>query len=68
LPSRIWTIGPDLAGTIFDGGARTAAQNVLTQRLTLLMAKQSVDDTFGQVAQSQVGLIRNLGGGWQSGT
>jgi NodT family efflux transporter outer membrane factor (OMF) lipoprotein len=135
LPSRIWTIGPDLAGTIFDGGARTAAvkeaqatydeqvanyraavltafqnvedglssinhlrtqaealnnvykrnaqlfasqqaqfragtvseQNVLTQQLTLLLAKQSVDDTLGQAAQSQVGLVKNLGGGWQRG-
>jgi hypothetical protein len=32
------------------------------------MAKQSVDDMFGPVAQSQIGLITNLGGGWQSGT
>lgn len=25
LPNRICTLGPDLAATIFDGGARTAA-------------------------------------------
>lgn len=132
LPSRVWTVGPDLAATLFDGGARTAAvhqaqatydedaanykqavltafqnvednlssvnhlndernafqsvyqrnqqlfgstqaqlkagtaseANLLTQRLTLLTAEQGLRDAQGQVAQSKVLLIKNLGGGW----
>jgi NodT family efflux transporter outer membrane factor (OMF) lipoprotein len=132
LPSRVWTVGPDLAATLFDGGARTAAvhqaeatydedaanykqavltafqnvedslssvnhlneevqafqrvyqrnqqlfgseqaqlkagtaseANLLTQQLTLLTAEQSLRDAQGQVAQNQILLIKNLGGGW----
>jgi len=40
-------------------------QNLLTQQLTLLSAEQSLKDTQGQLIQSSVTLIRNLGGGWQ---
>ncbi|SMG17612.1 efflux transporter outer membrane subunit [Paraburkholderia susongensis] len=133
LPSRFWTLGPDLAGTLFDGGERTAAvhgaratydedvanyrntvltafqsvedslssmnhlraqaeafagvydnssrlfasqqaqfnagaaseQNVLTQRLTLIQAEESLRDTQAQLAESNVLLVKNLGGGWQ---
>ncbi|WP_408527247.1 efflux transporter outer membrane subunit [Paraburkholderia fungorum] len=133
VPSRFWTLGPDLAATIFDGGERTAAvhkaratydqdvanyrntvltafqsvedslssmnhlraqesaltyvldsssrlfasqqaqfaagaaseQNVLTQRLTLIQAQQGVRDTQALLAESNVLLVKNLGGGWQ---
>ncbi len=132
-PSRFWTLGPELAETIFDGGTRTAAvqqaratydenvaqyrntvlsafqsvedslssvhhlraqesafakvldsnsrlfaseeaqfdagavsqQNVLTQRLTLIQAQQSLHDTQALLAESNVLLVKNLGGGWQ---
>ncbi|WP_420993139.1 efflux transporter outer membrane subunit [Cupriavidus sp. 30B13] len=58
LPSRFWTLGPDLAQTIFDGGARTAAvsearasydQAVATYRNTVLSAFQSVEDSLSSV-------------------
>ncbi|MDR5815685.1 MULTISPECIES: efflux transporter outer membrane subunit [unclassified Caballeronia] len=133
VPNRFWTLGPDIAQTIFDGGARTAAmhearanydenvanyrntvltafqsvddslssmnhlraqegayakvldsnsrifasqeaqfkagaasqQSVLTQRLTLIQAQQSLRDTQALLAQSHVLLVKNLGGGWQ---
>ncbi|MGA7782097.1 MAG: efflux transporter outer membrane subunit [Paraburkholderia sp.] len=133
VPSRFWTLGPDIAETIFDAGARTAAvhgaratydedvanyrntvltafqsvedslssmnhlrqqasafeqvydsssrlfssqqaqfnagassqQNVLTQRLTLIQAEESVRDTQALLAESNVLLVKNLGGGWQ---
>jgi NodT family efflux transporter outer membrane factor (OMF) lipoprotein len=133
VPSRFWTLGPDLAETIFDGGARTAAvrgaratydedvanyrntvltafqsvedslssmnhlraqasafakvydsnsrlfgsqqaqfdagavsqQSLLTQRLTLIQAEQNLRDTQALLAESNVQLVKNLGGGWQ---
>lgn len=133
VPSRFWTLGPALAGTLFDGGERTAAvhkaratydedvanyrntvltafqnvedslssmnhlrqqenafakvfdsssrlfdsqqaqfdagaasqQNVLTQRLTLIQAQESLRDTQALLAESNVTLVKNLGGGWQ---
>jgi NodT family efflux transporter outer membrane factor (OMF) lipoprotein len=133
VPNRFWTLGPELAETIFDGGARTAAvhgaratydedvanyrntvlaafqsvedslssmnhlraqanafakvydsssrlfaseqaqfnagavsqQNLLTQRLTLLEAQQNLRDTQALLAESNVALVKNLGGGWQ---
>lgn len=132
LPNRFWTLGPDIAQTIFDGGEHTAAvhqvratydqdvatyrntvltafqsvedslssvnhlrrqtqsfaeilkrnqqlfassnaqfdggaasqQDVLTQKLTLLLAEQNLSDTQALLAQSSVALVRNLGGGW----
>ncbi len=58
LPNRFWTLGPDLAQTIFDGGARTAAvrearatydQDVANYRNTVLTAFQSVEDSMSSV-------------------
>lgn len=55
VPSRFWTLGPDLAATLFDGGARTAAmrearaiydKNVATYRQTVLTAFQNVEDSL----------------------
>jgi NodT family efflux transporter outer membrane factor (OMF) lipoprotein len=54
LPNRFWTLGPTLAETLFDGGARTAAvrearatydQNVANYRQTVLTAFQNVEDS-----------------------
>ena len=58
LPNRVWTLGPDLAETIFDGGARTAAvheaeatydEDVANYRSTVLTAFQSVEDSLSSV-------------------
>ena len=135
VPHRFWTLGPDLAETIFDGGARTASvnvaraqydeqvatyrntvltafqnvedslssikhlrtqadayskvldsnqrlfssqqaqfnvgalsqQSVLNQRLTLIQAEENLRDTQALLAESNVTLVKNLGGGWQQG-
>ena len=54
-PSRIWLLGPSLAMTLFDGGARDAAveqaragydQAVATYRQSVLTAFQEVQDNF----------------------
>jgi NodT family efflux transporter outer membrane factor (OMF) lipoprotein len=53
LPNRFWSVGPQLAETLFDGGARKYAkkgaiavydQNVATYRQTVLTAFQNVED------------------------
>jgi NodT family efflux transporter outer membrane factor (OMF) lipoprotein len=53
LPNRFWSVGPQLAQTLFDGGARRYAkkqaiavydQNVATYRQTVLTAFQNVED------------------------
>jgi outer membrane protein TolC len=58
LPNRIWTLGPDLAATIFDGGARTAAvheaqatydEDVASYRQAVLTAFQNVEDSLSSV-------------------
>jgi NodT family efflux transporter outer membrane factor (OMF) lipoprotein len=135
VPNRFWTLGPELAETIFDGGERSAAvdvaranydeevatyrntvltafqnvedslsslnhlraqaaaysrvldsdqrvfasqqaqfnvgaaseQNVLTQRLTLIQAQENLHDTQALLAEADVLLVKNLGGGWQQG-
>jgi NodT family efflux transporter outer membrane factor (OMF) lipoprotein len=55
VPSRVWTLGPSLAMTLFDGGARSAAvaqaragydQTVATYRQTVLNAFQEVQDNL----------------------
>ncbi|ABE31216.1 efflux transporter, outer membrane factor (OMF) lipo, NodT family protein [Paraburkholderia xenovorans LB400] len=55
VPNRFWTLGPDLAATIFDGGARSAAvheaeatydEQIATYRGTVLSAFQSVEDSL----------------------
>jgi NodT family efflux transporter outer membrane factor (OMF) lipoprotein len=55
MPSRVWSVGPALAGTLFDGGLRRAQsdaaiaaydQNVANYRQTVLTAFQSVEDNL----------------------
>ncbi|MDR5733239.1 efflux transporter outer membrane subunit [Caballeronia sp. LZ025] len=57
-PSRFWTLGPDIAATIFDGGLRAARtdaaraaydQNVATYRQTVLTAFQDVEDNLASL-------------------
>jgi outer membrane protein TolC len=43
-------------------------QNVLTEKLNLLLATQNLYDTQSQLIQNSVTLIKNLGGGWQTQT
>src|SRR5471030_3012852 len=78
-PSRFWTLGPDLAATIFDGGLRAAQteaarasydsavatyrQAVLTTAFT---AEQKLANIAGERMVSSVGLIKALGGGWDT--
>jgi NodT family efflux transporter outer membrane factor (OMF) lipoprotein len=54
-PNRFWSVGPALAQTVFDGGARRAEtararaaydQNVADYRQTVLAAFQSVEDSL----------------------
>jgi NodT family efflux transporter outer membrane factor (OMF) lipoprotein len=54
-PSRFWSVGPQLAGTILDGGARRALneqaqaaydQTVANYRQTVLSVFQSVEDNL----------------------
>lgn len=55
VPSRVWSLGPDLALSIFDGGQRKALTNqaiasydasVATYRQTVLGAFQEVEDSL----------------------
>jgi len=55
LPARVWSVGPELAATLFDGGLRHAEsdaaiasydQSVATYRQTVLTAFQDVEDNL----------------------
>ncbi|BEV72737.1 MULTISPECIES: efflux transporter outer membrane subunit [unclassified Paludibacterium] len=55
LPSRVWSVGPTLAATLFDGGLRSAQsdaaqanydQTVAAYRQTVLSAFQDVEDNL----------------------
>ena len=57
-PSRFWTLGPQLAATIFDAGLRSAQtdaaratydQNVAAYRQTVLAAFQDVEDNLASL-------------------
>jgi NodT family efflux transporter outer membrane factor (OMF) lipoprotein len=75
-PSRIWSVGPSLAQTIFDGGARRATvqqyqatydQTVANYRQTVLTAFQQVEDNLAalrilaQVIEQQNAAIDSAG-------
>lgn len=66
LPSRVWSIGPTLAATLFDGGARAAAvdkagaaydASVATYRQTVLGAFQDVEDNLSRCAGKRRNLV-----------
>jgi NodT family efflux transporter outer membrane factor (OMF) lipoprotein len=55
LPNRVWSVGPSLAATLFDGGAKSAQHtqaiaaydaSVASYRLTVLTAFQNVEDNL----------------------
>lgn len=63
VPNRIWTLGPALAATLFDGGAREAAvqqaqasydQDVANYRGTVLSALQNVEDNLSAINHLQI--------------
>jgi NodT family efflux transporter outer membrane factor (OMF) lipoprotein len=58
FPNRFWSVGPTLAETLFDGGARRAAtaqaralndQAIANYRQTVLSAVQSVEDNLASL-------------------
>jgi NodT family efflux transporter outer membrane factor (OMF) lipoprotein len=57
-PNRIWSLGPELAQTLFDGGAKRAAEDqaialndqaAATYRQTVLTAFQAVEDNLASL-------------------
>ncbi|TPQ35508.1 efflux transporter outer membrane subunit, partial [Cupriavidus pinatubonensis] len=69
LPDRIWSVGAGLAGTLFDGGLRSAAkaqavaaydQTVANYRQTVLGAFQEVEDNLAaQRLLEQESVVQN---------
>jgi NodT family efflux transporter outer membrane factor (OMF) lipoprotein len=66
-PARFWTLGPQLAGTIFDGGLRSAQtaaaratydQDVAVYRQTVLAAFQDVEDNLAsqRILEQEIGV------------
>jgi NodT family efflux transporter outer membrane factor (OMF) lipoprotein len=66
-PSRFWTLGPDIAATIFDGGLRAAQTEaarasydsaVATYRQSVLTAFQDVEDNLAslRILANEVGI------------
>jgi len=62
VPNRIWTLGPALAETLFDGGARQAAVNIAQANYdqvaanykgTVLSALQNVEDNLSAINHLQ---------------
>ncbi len=58
LPTRVWSLGPALAATLFDAGARKAVtqqaqasydQSVASYRITVLAAFQEVEDNLASL-------------------
>ncbi|MNS58918.1 Antibiotic efflux pump outer membrane protein ArpC precursor [compost metagenome] len=43
-----------------------SVEDLLDQQLTLIEAEQSLRDTQSALAQSEVTLIKNVGGGWEA--
>lgn len=60
LPNRVWSVGPQLAATLFDGGLRRAQndaavaaydQSVAAYRQTVLAAFQEVEDNLAALRE-----------------
>jgi len=58
LPSRVWSLGPSLAQTIFDGGARNAQtdQAIANYDSTVAAYKQAVLTSFQEVEDNLAAL------------
>lgn len=58
LPNRFWSIGPSLALTVFDGGARSAqkSQAMATYDKNVATYRQTVLSAFGQVEDNLIAL------------
>lgn len=71
LPNRTWSVGPTLAGTLFDAGQRSATvrgaeadydQDVANYRQTVLGAFQNVEDSLSALKhlREQVAALDNI--------